>query len=157
MIIVFYGNRLQQRVDRNYNSSARFDYTYIFQSSDNDKLNFSPAVSGVITYFSFFLLLNTLLPISLMVSLEVTKLLQSTMVSADNQMYYEPTKQKTRVLNMMIHEELGKIEYIFTDKTGTLTSNSMKFIGCCVGISQYSAKELQSTVQNVILTLDPEY
>ena len=57
-------------------------------------------------------------------------------------MQYDVTKQKARVLNMMIHEEVGKVEYIFTDKTGTLTSNSMKFIGCCIGTNQYSAKEL---------------
>ena len=32
-----------------------------------------------------------------------------------------------------INEELGMIEYIFTDKTGTLTSNSMEFKYCFIG------------------------
>lgn len=43
----------------------------------------------------------------------------------DEQMQNE--NQPFRVLNTMIHEELGKIEYVFTDKTGTLTSNNMEF------------------------------
>jgi phospholipid-translocating ATPase len=48
-----------------------------------------------------------------------------------------------RVLNTQIHEELGKIEYVFTDKTGTLTANIMEFRGCCVGKRIFSDTELK--------------
>ena len=36
-----------------------------------------------------------------------------------------------------INEELGMIEYIFSDKTGTLTCNLMKFKRCVIGINSY--------------------
>ena len=36
-----------------------------------------------------------------------------------------------------INEELGMIEYIFTDKTGTLTCNKMEFKHCVIGNTQY--------------------
>lgn len=41
----------------------------------------------------------------------------------DKKMYYQPNKQYTSTLNMSIIEELGVIDYVLTDKTGTLTAN----------------------------------
>uniref|UniRef100_A0A2K6LSZ0 Phospholipid-transporting ATPase n=1 Tax=Rhinopithecus bieti TaxID=61621 RepID=A0A2K6LSZ0_RHIBE len=34
-------------------------------------------------------------------------------------------------------EEMGEVDYVFTDKTGTLTENSMEFIECCIDGHKY--------------------
>mmetsp|Transcript_25517 Transcript_25517/g.19271 ORF Transcript_25517/g.19271 Transcript_25517/m.19271 type:complete len:147 (-) Transcript_25517:2318-2758(-) len=38
-----------------------------------------------------------------------------------------------KVSSLTLHEELGGIDYIFADKTGTLTANIMEFKVCSVG------------------------
>ena len=54
-------------------------------------------------------------------SVEIIRLVNSYWINWDVKMYYEnkdtPAKARTTTLN----EELGQIEYIFSDKTGTLT------------------------------------
>lgn len=83
-----------------------------------------------------------MIPISLIVSLEVIKVLQSLLIEFDREMYYEPYKIRCKVLNTMIHEEMGKIEYIFADKTGTLTSNNMEFKRCSINLIEFSIDSL---------------
>ena len=55
------------------------------------------------------------------------------MIGSDLDMYYEETDTPTGVRTSSLVEELGQIDYIFSDKTGTLTRNVMEFKSCSIG------------------------
>ena len=74
-------------------------------------------------FFSSFLLLTFLIPISLNVSIEIIKGFLGIFLSFDNHMYHAVTEKRCSVNNVSILEELGQIDYVLTDKTGTLTAN----------------------------------
>ena len=90
-----------------------------------------------------------MIPISLVITLEVVKFFQSIMIELDNDMYYEPLNQRVKVQNTLIHEELGRIEYVFADKTGTLTSNIMKFKRCAISQVEFCFEELKEICSNI--------
>ena len=53
---------------------------------------YNKEITGIIAYFGFFLLLNTMIPISLIISLEAVKLFQSAWIEFDEEMYYVEEK-----------------------------------------------------------------
>ncbi|CAR27725.1 hypothetical protein ZYGR_0N02110 [Zygosaccharomyces rouxii] len=81
---------------------------------------------------TFWILFSNLVPISLFVTVEVIKYYQAFMISSDLDLYDEETDTPTVVRTSSLVEELGQIEYVFSDKTGTLTRNVMEFKSCSI-------------------------
>ncbi|EAS01110.3 phospholipid-translocating P-type ATPase, flippase family protein (macronuclear) [Tetrahymena thermophila SB210] len=110
---------------------------------DLDKDGLSYISQSVLVYFSYFILFNTMIPISLVVSLEMVKVLQSYFITNDYEMYSHHNQRWPRVLTSTINEELGQVEYVFSDKTGTLTQNQMQFKMAVIGNTLYGEKAAQ--------------
>ncbi|CAE7403369.1 ALA3, partial [Symbiodinium sp. KB8] len=114
-------------------------------------------LAWLLSFFTYFLLTSNLVPISLYVSIKISRQAQKFMMDRDRDMALVPrgasfrsralccscSKQAgdaeeeeaagkpevltTEVRTMELNDELGQITHIFSDKTGTMTCNDFKF------------------------------
>ncbi|XP_068647334.1 probable phospholipid-transporting ATPase 4 isoform X2 [Aristolochia californica] len=99
-----------------------------------------PALSGVFHLVTALILYGYLIPISLYVSIEVVKVLQAMFINQDIQMYDEETGDTALARTSNLNEELGQVDTILSDKTGTLTCNQMDFLKCSISGVSYGLR-----------------
>lgn len=87
---------------------------------------------------TYWVLYSNLVPISLFVTIEIVKYWTGSLIDSDLDIYYEPSDTPANCRTSSLVEELGQIEYIFSDKTGTLTQNIMEFRQSSIAGIQYA-------------------
>ncbi|KAI9779356.1 MAG: hypothetical protein M1816_003603 [Peltula sp. TS41687] len=113
-------------------STARTKLSYLYSDSTNAASQF---FSDILTYWVLY---SNLVPISLFVTMELVKYYHAFLINADLDIYYDKTDTPAVCRTSSLVEELGQIEYIFSDKTGTLTCNQMEFKQCSIAGIQYA-------------------
>ena len=113
-------------------AAAKQKLSYLYYEDSNAAKQFFSDI------FTYWVLYSNLVPISLFVTIEVVKYCQAFLINSDLDIYYDKTDTPAICRTSSLVEELGQIEYIFSDKTGTLTCNMMEFKQCSIGGIQYA-------------------
>ena len=136
LICIIFGIMKNKFIGKYYNS-----YDYIFNSSK--KLN--NAISRFfINFLIFFIDYYQIIPISLYVVMEIIKIYQGILIYYDFEIYDLSLDKPAICRESGLIEELGQIEFIFSDKTGTLTKNEMEFKKCFINGKIYGAEKQQN-------------
>lgn len=99
-------------------------------------------------YILFFvrcvLLLSSIIPISLRVNLDLAKLYYSFSINTDDEI------KGSMARNSNIPEDLGRLQYLITDKTGTLTQNEMLLKKVCTEFAIFEADDPNHDFENIL-------
>ncbi|KDO26634.1 hypothetical protein SPRG_08038 [Saprolegnia parasitica CBS 223.65] len=105
-------------------------------------LQLSSSPSGLDSFYLFLtymLLFSNFVPISLQVTVDITRFFQAIVLQRDAGMTYGDVG--ITVHSSDLNEDLGAIQHIFTDKTGTLTCNNMQFRRCAIDGVSYGSND----------------
>ncbi|CAG9334360.1 unnamed protein product [Blepharisma stoltei] len=98
-------------------------------------------------YFSFTMLFSNVIPIMIYVTMSIIRIFQCKRIQ-------NLFKGKILFNTEDINENLGQVEYICADKTGTLTENNLRLKACYVDKKVYTSDDSFIPEQNSILSLD---
>ncbi|KAF3552269.1 hypothetical protein DY000_02010570 [Brassica cretica] len=100
----------------------------------------NPLYAWVVHLITALLLYGYLIPISLYVSIELVKVLQASFINQDLQLYDSESGTPAQARTSNLNEELGQVDTILSDKTGTLTCNQMDFLKCSIAGTSYGVR-----------------
>ena len=98
-------------------------------------------------FFTYIVLFNNFLPISLYVTVETVLIFQAGFIESDLEMYDEESDTPASVRTSNLNSDFGQVEYIFSDKTGTLTQNVMKLQQCSINNMIYGTMNPDSILK----------
>ncbi|KAI0275966.1 hypothetical protein BGY98DRAFT_1188077, partial [Russula aff. rugulosa BPL654] len=99
--------------------------------------------SWYIYVFRFLILFSSIIPISLRVNLDMGKTVYAYLIMNDNEI------PDTIVRTSTLPEELGRIEYLLSDKTGTLTQNEMEMKKLHLGTMSFGSDTMDEVVHQL--------
>lgn len=102
-----------------YNQDA---YWMLFADTSGD----NPNINGLVTFANAFITFQNIVPISLYISIEFVRTAQAAFIYWDHAIKYVKNGVTTRTMarSWNLSDDLGQIEYIFSDKTGGYTFTS---------------------------------
>ncbi|KAI0034026.1 phospholipid-translocating P-type ATPase [Vararia minispora EC-137] len=113
---------------------------WLFRDNQSDN---NPSINGIITWAFALITFQNIVPISLYISIEFVRTAQAAFIYLDREIYYEKTDTATLARSFVLSDDLGQVEYVFSDKTGTLTQNAMVFRRASVGGIVYVGDEVE--------------
>ncbi|XP_012500818.1 PREDICTED: phospholipid-transporting ATPase IK [Propithecus coquereli] len=90
------------------------------------------ALESFFIFWAFLILLSAMVPLAMFIMAEFIYLGNSIFINWDQEMYYAPLDVPAKARSTSLNDQLGQVEYIFSDKTGTLTQNILTFKKCCI-------------------------
>ncbi|XP_076775532.1 phospholipid-transporting ATPase IK isoform X2 [Arvicanthis niloticus] len=107
----------------------------------------SVAMESFFIFWGFLILLSVMVPMAMFIIAEFIYLGNSIFINWDLSMYYEPTDMPAKARSTSLNDHLGQVQYIFSDKTGTLTQNIMTFKKCCINGCIYDSDDEHGTLR----------
>ena len=115
-------------------------YDYIFINYNKNE-NINKPTKILIYFIIFFIDYYQIIPISLYVCMEIIKIYQNILISYDFEIYDLKNDKPAESRESGLIEQLGQIDFLFSDKTGTLTMNQMEFKKCFINGKIYGAEK----------------
>ncbi|NXE98286.1 AT8B3 ATPase, partial [Menura novaehollandiae] len=97
----------------------------------------TPAQQAFLNFWGFTILLSIIIPMSMYITFEFIYLVNSCFINWDLEMYDAAKDIPAKARSTSLNDQLGQVEFLFSDKTGTLTQNIMSFKKCCVNGTIY--------------------
>ncbi|KAH9260752.1 hypothetical protein BASA81_001219 [Batrachochytrium salamandrivorans] len=113
-------------------------FPYLFGSGEAFSLP-----TPVAYFFTFLILFSNALPMSLYVTVEMVNVGHAYFIDQDLAMYDKTTGLPARAVTSNLNSDLGQVEFLFSDKTGTLTKNEMTLKRVSVNGIIYGPKLLE--------------
>lgn len=98
---------------------------------------------AIIFFTRVFIIMSCIIPISMKVNVDFAKLFYSWGINHDDNIKGAVAR------NSNIPEELGRVQYLLSDKTGTLTQNSMKFKQLSTLFRKYGDMDFSNMKQQI--------